>query len=42
MSDVYNKVLLDLKKMNGVKMMALAGRDGYLIGEHVNEGSEML
>ena len=42
MSDVYNKVLLDLKKMNGVKMIALAGRDGYLIGEHESEGSEML
>ena len=42
MSDVYNKVLLDLKKMNGVKMIALAGRDGYLIGEHASEGSEML
>ncbi|CAG0978177.1 hypothetical protein METP2_01803 [Methanosarcinales archaeon] len=42
MSDVYNKVLLDLKKMNGVKMIALAGRDGYLIGEHATEGSEML
>ncbi|NJD51546.1 MAG: roadblock/LC7 domain-containing protein [Candidatus Methanoperedens sp.] len=42
MSDVYNKVLLDLKRMNGVKMIALAGRDGYLIGEHATEGSEML
>ena len=42
MSDIYNKVLLDLKKMNGVKMIALAGRDGYLIGEHASEGSEML
>src|SRR5659263_474421 len=40
--DVYNKVLLDLKRMNGVKMIALAGRDGYLIGEHATEGSEML
>ena len=42
MSDVYNNVLLDLKRMNGVKMIALAGRDGYLIGEHASEGSEML
>ena len=42
MSDVYNKVLIDLKKINGVKMIALAGRDGYLIGEHASDGSEML
>jgi len=37
MSEVYNRVMLDLKKMN-----AIAGRDGYLIGEHVSEGSETL
>ena len=42
MSDIYSKILLDLKRMNGVKMIALAGRDGYLIGEHAPEGSEML
>ena len=42
MSEVYNSVLLDLKKMNGVKMIALAGRDGYLIGEHGSEGMETL
>jgi predicted regulator of Ras-like GTPase activity (Roadblock/LC7/MglB family) len=42
MSDIYKRVMLDLKKMNGVKMIALAGRDGYLIGERASEGSETL
>lgn len=41
-SDVYNRMLLDLKKMKGVKRIALAGRDGFLIGDHASEGSEML
>ncbi len=40
--EVYNNILLDLKKMNGVKMIGLASRDGYLIGEHINEREEML
>ncbi len=42
MSEVYNYVLLNLKKLEGVKMIALAGRDGYLIGEHASEGVETL
>jgi predicted regulator of Ras-like GTPase activity (Roadblock/LC7/MglB family) len=42
MLDVYNNILLDMKKLKGVKRIALAGRDGYLIGEHASEGSEML
>lgn len=42
MSEVYNNVLLDLKKMSGVKMIALGGRDGYLIGEYASEGIETL
>ncbi|HMB45779.1 MAG TPA: roadblock/LC7 domain-containing protein [Candidatus Methanoperedens sp.] len=42
MSDVYNSILLDMKKLKGVKRIALAGRDGYLIGEHASEGSETL
>jgi predicted regulator of Ras-like GTPase activity (Roadblock/LC7/MglB family) len=42
MSDVYNSILLDMKKLKGVKRIALAGRDGYLIGEHASEGAEML
>jgi predicted regulator of Ras-like GTPase activity (Roadblock/LC7/MglB family) len=42
MSEMYNSILLDLKKLNGVKMIALAGRDGYLIGEHASEGMETL
>jgi predicted regulator of Ras-like GTPase activity (Roadblock/LC7/MglB family) len=31
-----------MKKLKGVKRIAIAGRDGYLIGEHASEGSEML
>lgn len=42
MSDVYNSILLDLRKMKGVKRIALAGRDGYLIGDYASEGSETL
>jgi len=39
-SDIYNNILSDLKKMKGVKRIALAGRDGFLIG--ASEGSETL
>ena len=34
MSDVYNSILLDMKKLKGVKRIALAGRDGYLMGDY--------
>jgi predicted regulator of Ras-like GTPase activity (Roadblock/LC7/MglB family) len=40
LSEMYNSVLLDLKKVNGIKMIVLAGRDGYLFDENVNEGLE--
>ena len=39
---IYSSVLLDLKKVNGIKMMALAGRDGYLFDENMNEGLETM
>jgi len=42
MSDVYNTILLDMKNLKGVKRIALAGRDGYLIGDYASEGSETL
>lgn len=42
MTDLYDRMLLDLKKMKGVKKIALAGRDGFLIGDYASEGSEML
>jgi len=42
MSEVYNNILLDMKKLKGVKRIALAGRDGFLIGDHGSEGAETL
>jgi predicted regulator of Ras-like GTPase activity (Roadblock/LC7/MglB family) len=42
LSEMYNSVLLDLKKVNGIKMIVLAGRDGYLFDENVNEGLEAM
>jgi len=42
LSEIYSSVLFDLKKVNGVRMMALAGRDGYLFDENVNEGLETM
>jgi predicted regulator of Ras-like GTPase activity (Roadblock/LC7/MglB family) len=42
LSNIYNSVLLDLKKVNGVRIIALAGRDGYLFDENVNEGLEAM
>ncbi len=41
-AELFANVLKDLKKVNGVKMVALAGHDGYLIGEHANEDMEFL
>jgi len=41
-SDVYDSVLLDMKKLKGVKRIALAGRDGYQIGDQASEGSQTL
>lgn len=42
MSKIYNNILLDLKKLEGVRMLALGSRDGFLISGYVNEDSEML
>ncbi|MCZ7399425.1 MAG: roadblock/LC7 domain-containing protein [Candidatus Methanoperedens sp.] len=42
MTEIYNSILLDLKQVEGVTMLALAGRDGFLIGEPANNDMEML
>lgn len=42
MSEIYGNILLDLKKVDGVKMLALGSRDGFLIGENATEEAEML
>jgi len=42
LSEIYSSVLLDLKKVNGVRMIALAGRDGYLFDENRKEGLETM
>ncbi len=42
LSDIYSSVLFDLKKVNGVRMIALAGRDGYLFDENRNHGLETM
>lgn len=42
LSEIYSSVLLDLKKVNGVRMIALAGRDGYLFDENINNGLEIM
>jgi predicted regulator of Ras-like GTPase activity (Roadblock/LC7/MglB family) len=41
MSKIYDSILLDLKQVEGVKMLALAGRDGFLIGEQTNNDIEL-
>ena len=41
-SDIFNSILLDLKNIEGVKMLELAGRDGFLIGGYESEDSETL
>lgn len=41
-SDIFNGILLDLKNIEGVKMLELAGRDGFLIGGYENDDSETL
>jgi predicted regulator of Ras-like GTPase activity (Roadblock/LC7/MglB family) len=41
-SKIYNSILLDLKQVEGVKMLALGGRDGFLIGEPANNDMEVL
>lgn len=41
-SKIYMNILLNLKKTDGVKMIALGSRDGFLIGESASEDTEML
>ncbi|MCX9015260.1 MAG: roadblock/LC7 domain-containing protein [Candidatus Methanoperedens sp.] len=42
-SDIFNNILLDLKNTEGVRMLELAGRDGFLIGSgYENDDSETL
>ncbi len=41
-SKIYNSLLLNLKKTDGVKMIALGSREGFLISEQANEDMEML
>jgi predicted regulator of Ras-like GTPase activity (Roadblock/LC7/MglB family) len=42
LSKIYGNVLFDLKKVNGVRMIALAGRDGYLFDGNANDGLEVI
>jgi len=42
LSEIYSSVLLDLKKVNGIKMIALADRDGYLFDGNVKEELETM
>ena len=42
LSEIYSRVLLDLKNVNGVREIALAGRDGYLLDESRNHGLETM
>ncbi len=42
MAGIYNSIFQDLKQVKGVKMLAMAGRDGFLIGEPENNYMEML
>ncbi len=42
MSGIYRNILQDLKNVDGVKLLALGSRDGFLIGEHANDDAEML
>lgn len=42
MSKIYNSVLLDLKSVEGVKRLALADKDGFLLCENTSDESEVL
>lgn len=42
MSEIYRNILQDLKNVEGVKLLALGSRDGFLIGEHASDDKEML
>ncbi len=42
LSGIYSNVLFDLKRVNGVRTIALAGHDGYLFDENANDGLEVM
>jgi len=42
LSEIYSNVLFDLKKVNGVRIIALGGRDGYIFDENANDGLEVM
>ena len=42
MSGIYNSVLHDLRVVEGVKMLALASRDGFLISGDTNDRMEII
>lgn len=41
-SDVYSSILKGLRKVEGVKMIALGSRDGFLISKYESDESESL
>ncbi|VVB89956.1 Roadblock/LC7 domain protein [uncultured archaeon] len=41
-SGIYSSILLGLKNVDGVKLIALGNRDGFLIGEEETDEMEML
>ncbi len=42
MSGIYNDILRDLEKVDGVKRIALGSRDGFLMGGYISDDTEML
>ncbi|MCZ7356241.1 MAG: roadblock/LC7 domain-containing protein [Candidatus Methanoperedens sp.] len=42
MHKIFSEILFDLEKVKGVKMIALAGRDGFLIGDYESDEIETL
>jgi predicted regulator of Ras-like GTPase activity (Roadblock/LC7/MglB family) len=42
MSEIFSNILMELKKVDGVKMTALGNRDGFLISKYENDDSEIM
>ncbi len=42
MPEIYSNILSELKSVNGVKLIALGSRDGFLISEYETSESEKL
>ncbi|MCE8423223.1 MAG: roadblock/LC7 domain-containing protein [Candidatus Methanoperedens sp.] len=42
MSDLYSRILLKLRNIDGVKMTALGSRDGFLFSENENDEIEKM